>query len=525
MEQRCFELDNQITLLQDEKSVLVVENQQLQKRLVHQRELTAASAAAADSGPEQSERYKTIRHKLTTADEEIYKLEAIREELRLKCDVMSKDLRETQAKNEELQRLADETRGLRDELDILRDTSSKVSQYESTLDSYKKRLQEMGDLRRQIKVLEDKNTDYMQHNMELEEELKKSGSYKPQLELYKKQVSELHDQLAEEVKKRDRAEFELRKLTEKMAALQSEKERLTEERDKLREVNEELRLAQLQLGGASSPLGTASRPGDARSPSELDTLEQIPTDVKEKLLRLQHENRQLRSQVASGGARPDQEEAYRALLADLRTRETSLQADNRRLNQRVMELQSRLEEGAAGAAAGSSASRAYSLEQELQNKTMQIGEMEIRLAEQAARSAEQQEQMARRDAEMAAMEERYKKYLEKAKSVIRSLDPKASSGAAGGGGASADVSVLRHQLAEKERLLEVMEKENEKTKSIREAEERLITTAFYNFGSQIHRQAVEQRLANLSGGQSSFLARQRQANTRRMHGNSEFYDY
>jgi len=190
-----------------------------------------------------------------------------------------------------------------------------------------------------------------------------------------------------------------------------------------------------------------------------------------------------------------------------------------------MELQSRLEEGVTGAAAGASASRAYSLEQELQNKTMQIGEMEIRLAEQAARSAEQQEQMARRDAEMAAMEERYKKYLEKAKSVIRSLDPKASSGAAGGGGASTDVSVLRHQLAEKERLLEVMEKENEKTKSIREAEERLITTAFYNFGSQIHRQAVEQRLANLSGGQSSFLARQRQANTRRMHGNSEFYDY
>ena len=40
-------------------------------------------------------------------------LEAIREELRVRCDVMEKDLRETQAKNEELQRLADETRRLR----------------------------------------------------------------------------------------------------------------------------------------------------------------------------------------------------------------------------------------------------------------------------------------------------------------------------------------------------------------------------------------------------------------------------
>ena len=41
----------------------------------------------------------------------------------------------------------------------------------------------------------------------------------------------------------------------------------------------------------------------------------------------------------------------------------------------------------------------------------------------------------------------------------------------------------------------------------------------YRQGSQMHRQAVEQRLSNISGGQSSFLARQRQANTRRLHGN------
>ncbi|XP_037094509.1 protein Hook homolog 3-like [Pollicipes pollicipes] len=504
--------------------------------------------------------------------------------------------------------MADETRRLRDELEILRDLASKVPQYEAKLDTYQKRLQEMGDLRRQIKLLEEKNTDYMQQNMELEEELKKSGSYRPQLDLYKKQVGELHDQLAEETKKRDKAEFDLRKLAEKMAALQSEKERLTEERDKLREVNDELKLAQLQLKTADLPSEFFSG---------------------EKLLRLQHENRQLRARV--DGGRQDQEEAYRALLDDLRARETSLRLRNRtrsdsgcgcssrrttldaarlmdiecgsgtttitgvtersdkylerredeldeaqpamargasqqlppargararapsrrkrrsklmdtvtlvgatfamlpllsqlrflaagrhhrRLNQRILELQSHLEEGGGSERAAPSTSRLYSLEQELQNKTMQIGEMEIRLAEQAARTQEQQEQLSRRDAEMAAMEERYKKYLEKAKSVIRSLDPKTA-----GSASSPDVSVLRHQLAEKDRLLEVMEKESEKAKSIREAEERLITTAFYNFGSQIHRQAVEQRLSNISGGQSSFLARQRQANTRRLHGNS-----
>ena len=43
----------------------------------------------------------------------VSQLEATREELRVRCEVMEKDLRETQAKNEELQRLADETRQLR----------------------------------------------------------------------------------------------------------------------------------------------------------------------------------------------------------------------------------------------------------------------------------------------------------------------------------------------------------------------------------------------------------------------------
>ena len=62
-----------------------------------------------------------------------------------------------------------------DELEILRDLTSKVPQYEAKLDTYQKRLQEMGDLRRQIKLLEDKNTDYMQQNMELEEVRSGSG--------------------------------------------------------------------------------------------------------------------------------------------------------------------------------------------------------------------------------------------------------------------------------------------------------------------------------------------------------------
>ena len=70
---------------------------------------------------------------------------------------------------------------LKDEVDILRETADKATKYEATIESYKKKLEDMSDLKRQVKLLEEKNTDYMQKNMELEEDVKKTGSWKPQV--------------------------------------------------------------------------------------------------------------------------------------------------------------------------------------------------------------------------------------------------------------------------------------------------------------------------------------------------------
>jgi hypothetical protein len=61
-----------------------------------------------------------------------------------------------------------------------------------------------------------------------------------------------------------------------------------------------------------------------------------------------------------------------------------------------------------------------------------------------------QETLGRKEAEFQALEERYKKYIEKAKSVIKSLDPKQNSG-------SAEVAVLRNQLLENRKIIEGLE--------------------------------------------------------------------
>jgi protein HOOK3 len=61
-----------------------------------------------------------------------------------------------------------------------------------------------------------------------------------------------------------------------------------------------------------------------------------------------------------------------------------------------------------------------------------------------------EETLRRKDAEFRALEERYKKYIEKAKSVIKTLDPKQNPG-------SAEAAVLRSQLLEKHKIIEDLE--------------------------------------------------------------------
>ena len=56
-----------------------------------------------------------------------------------------------------------------------------VGKYEATIESYKKKLEDVGDVKRQLKLLEEKNTALVQTNMDLEEDVKKTGNWKPQV--------------------------------------------------------------------------------------------------------------------------------------------------------------------------------------------------------------------------------------------------------------------------------------------------------------------------------------------------------
>ncbi|XP_008847481.1 protein Hook homolog 3, partial [Nannospalax galili] len=239
--QRCHELDMQVAALQEEKSSLLAENQILMERLNQ-------SDSIEDPNSPAGRRHLQLQTQLEQLQEETFRLEAAKDDYRIRCEELEKEISELRQQNDELTTLADEAQSLKDEIDVLRHSSDKVSKLEGQVESYKKKLEDLGDLRRQVKLLEEKNTMYMQNTVSLEEELRKANAARGQLETYKRQVVELQNRLSEESKKADKLDFEYKWLKEKVDGLQKEKDRLRTERDSLKETIEELRCVQAQEG-------------------------------------------------------------------------------------------------------------------------------------------------------------------------------------------------------------------------------------------------------------------------------------
>uniref|UniRef100_A0AAZ3QM45 Calponin-homology (CH) domain-containing protein n=1 Tax=Oncorhynchus tshawytscha TaxID=74940 RepID=A0AAZ3QM45_ONCTS len=501
--QRCHELDMQVAALQEERGSLLAENQILMERLNQ-------SDSIEDLNSPVGRRHLQLQTQLEHLQEETFRMEAAKDDYRIHCRELEKELTELRGQNEELTSLADEAQTLKDEMDVLRHSSDKVSKLEVMVESYKKKLEDLGDLRRQVKLLEEKNTLYMQNTVSLEEEVRKANTTRGQLESYKRQVVELQNKLSEESKKTDKMEFEYKRLKEKVDSLQKEKDRMRSERDSLKETIEELRCVKAQ----KEQLSTGMVPLGSNEGSDSLAEEIITPEIREKLIRLQHENNMLK--LAQEGSDNEKIALLQSLLEDANSRKNELETENRLVNQRLIEGQSQVEELQRSLQEQGSKAEDVSTTKLISDQPLRPSHLELQkkcackfkhllslyLLE------ELEEALKKKDEDMKQMEDRYKKYLEKAKSVIRTLDPKQNQGSA------PEVQALKNQLQEKERMLHSLEKDYDKTKAQRDQEEKLIVSAWYNMGMALQKKAAEDRLASTGSGQS-FLARQRQATSTR----------
>uniref|UniRef100_A0A665UAW1 Calponin-homology (CH) domain-containing protein n=1 Tax=Echeneis naucrates TaxID=173247 RepID=A0A665UAW1_ECHNA len=487
--QRCQELDIQVTILQEERNSLLAENDVLTDRA---NQLDTFDDPSTPSG----RKHGLLQQQLETLQEENFRLEAAKDDYRIHCEELEKQLIEVQHRNDELTSLAEESRALKDELDVLRSCSDRVLMLEASVDAYKRKLESLGDLKRQMKLLEDNNMTYMQNTVSLEEELRKANAARAQLETYKRQVQELHRKLSEESRRADHLAFEMKKLEEKHDTVMKEKERIIIERDSLKELNEELRCTQAQQQHSPSHDNLAA--------------ELIPIEYREKFIRLQHENKMLRVQ---------QEEyeqakitALQAQLEEAHKTRSELDTENRLSRERVIELQQQVEDlqkalqSPAAKPDDVSVVQLNEAQDEIMKKKELLEDLQPDNTQTSLKVDELMAALKKKDDDMRAMEERYKMYLEKARNVIRALDPKLNP-------ATAEIQALRNQLADRDKQILNLEV-NLHLDLLKEYEEKLIVTAWYNKSLNFQQLAIESRLGGrtssmLTPGQS-FLAQQRQ---------------
>uniref|UniRef100_A0A4W6F037 Hook microtubule tethering protein 2 n=1 Tax=Lates calcarifer TaxID=8187 RepID=A0A4W6F037_LATCA len=511
LSQRCKDLEHQVMAL-EEKSSLQAETRALKEKLSRCDSLDASTTAIT------GKKLLLLQSQMEQLQEENYRLENSRDDMRVRGEILEREVADLQQRNEELTSLAQEAQALKDEMDILRHSSDRVNQLEAMVETYKRKLEDLGDLRRQVRLLEERNTVYMQRTCELEEELRRANAVRNQLDTYKRQAHELHTKHSAEAMKAEKWQFEYKNLHDKYDALLKEKERLISERDTLRETNDELRCAQVQqrcLSGAGGLCDSGVAVGNLAA-------EIMPTELKETVVRLQSENKMLCVQ----------EETYRQKLVEVQTEleeaqrsKNTLETQNRLNQQQISDLRSQIEELQKALQEQDSKTEDSSLlkkkleehleklheaHSDLQKKREVIDDLEPKVDSNMAKKIDElQEILRKKDEDMKQMEERYKRYVEKARTVIKTLDPKQQPLTV-----TPDIQALKNQLTEKERKIHHLEHDYEKSKARHEQEEKLIISAWYNMGMALHQKVSGERLGP-SNQAMSFLAQQRQSTNAR----------
>ncbi|XP_053957392.1 protein hook [Anastrepha ludens] len=478
--QKCFEAENKMLLLVEEKSGM---QQELAKLQVEVERLTSNIAAIGDDGvslgPVQagSARYSELRRQLDRMKEELIQSDATREDLKLKVQQQEKEIQSMQQRIDELTKNTSELIQLKDEVDVLRESNDKLKEYEIQLETYKKRLEEYNDLKKHSKILEERNADYVQQIMQFEEDAKKSATLKGQVELFKNKIQDLHTQLDGEMSKNVKLEFDNKNLESNISALQRAKESLLKERDNLREALDELKCGQLSTSSGSLNGNTMSK-------------ELQPTALAEKVHRLELENKALRE--GQGG-----QTALTQLLDDANKRNENLREQLKSANERILSLSHASQSGDPNLKEFEFGKQIKQLMELNEQKTIQLEESVSQNVSLQSKITQLENTLTTREQDLLAYDAKYRKCVEKAKEVIKNLDPRFA-------------NVIEANLLERPQ-----DSEEEPKARMSTVEERLMTTAFYRLGVNAQRDAIDAKLALLMGQGQTFLARQRQSAPRK----------
>ncbi|KAG7268379.1 hypothetical protein CRUP_031990 [Coryphaenoides rupestris] len=177
-----------------------------------------------------------LQTQLEQLQEETFRLEAANDDYHIRCEELVQELVDVHSQNEELTSLADEAQSLKDEMEVLRHSSDKVSKLEGTVEYYKKKLEDANHRRNGLEtenrlinqrvmqgqveelqkdlqeqalkaddsaMLEKKNQEYMDKLRELNDELLKKSAYIDDMEPKYNANTQHVDELEEALKRKE----------------------------------------------------------------------------------------------------------------------------------------------------------------------------------------------------------------------------------------------------------------------------------------------------------------------------------
>ncbi|KAL9928125.1 hook microtubule tethering protein isoform 2-T12 [Glossina fuscipes fuscipes] len=476
--QKCFETEKKIVLLEEEKGNLRAEVAKLQDDLRRHETVSTIGDDGVSLGPVQvgTVRYNDMRRQLGIIKEELLQSETSREDLRLKCQQQETELQLLQARLEELSKTTAELALLKDEVDFLREANEKLKMCEAQINGYKKKLEDYNDLKKHLKLLEERSADYVQQNVQFEEDVKKCAAIKGQVELYKKEIQELHVKLDQEMSKNIKVEFENKNMECTITALERSKDNLLKERDNLREIIDELKCGQLSTNIDSETLKTMSK-------------ELQPTDLLQKLQRLEIDNKILREGQGSHAALVQ-------LLNDANKRNENLREQLKSANERNLAITHSSFSVDANSKCNELAKQLKQLMELNEQKAIHLDEALNQNAVLQTKISQLENSLSGREQELVICDTKFRKCLEKAKEIIKNMDPRS------------DMNIL-----EQTQNLDDFQKAKPSM-----LEENLMTTAFYRICVNAQKDAIDSKLALLMGQRHTFLSRQRQSAPRSVRG-------
>lgn len=128
----------------------------------------------------------------------------------------------------------------KDDLDEAHHMIEKLRKGQNVAEKYRRKLEGMSEMERQVKILEAQNTQLQQSLRHSEESSKQAHGLRKLVETYKKQVEKLEPEQAELLRSKQRMEMELNTMKEKVAGAETQKSRDMEQIQALDEKVREL---------------------------------------------------------------------------------------------------------------------------------------------------------------------------------------------------------------------------------------------------------------------------------------------